>query len=318
MAARVLAIRRSSRRDSRRFPAPRRPGRSTAPKSTSAFRSTRSAPISSALMTIAIGGTFSIKRLTGIRVVDMKLPEAFRGAYPGPKFGIDGSRRLTGVEDRPIIGTHRQAGARAAAARDGGDGAASWSSPGVDFIKDDEKLMSPAYSPLAERVKAVMPLILDHEQKTGKKVMYAFGISHADPDEMMRNHDLVVEAGGNCRGGQHQLRSASAAWPSCASAPDLVHPRPPQRLGHPDPASRPRHGLQGLAAVLAPARRRPVPDQRHRRQILGAGRILRRILQGGDDADLLAGATARCRSPVPANGAARRRRPSGGPAARST
>ena len=69
---------------------------------------------------------------------------------------------------------------------------------GVDFIKDDEKLMSPAYSPLAERVKAIMPLILDHEQKTGKKVMYAFGISHADPDEMMRNHDLVAKAGGNC------------------------------------------------------------------------------------------------------------------------
>ncbi len=69
---------------------------------------------------------------------------------------------------------------------------------GVDFIKDDEKLMSPAYSPLAERVTAIMPLILDHEQKTGKKVMYAFGISHADPDEMMRNHDLVPKAGGNC------------------------------------------------------------------------------------------------------------------------
>jgi len=29
-------------------------------------------------------------------------------------------------------------------------------------------------------------------------VMYAFGISHADPDEMMRNHDLVMKAGGNC------------------------------------------------------------------------------------------------------------------------
>ena len=69
---------------------------------------------------------------------------------------------------------------------------------GVDFIKDDEKLMSPAYSPLAERVAAIMPLILDHEQKTGKKVMYAFGISHSDPDEMMRNHDLVANAGGNC------------------------------------------------------------------------------------------------------------------------
>ena len=67
----------------------------------------------------------------------------------------------------------------------------------VDFIKDDEKLMSPAYSSLADRVKAIMPIILDREQKTGKKVMYAFGISHADPDVMMRNHDIVADAGGN-------------------------------------------------------------------------------------------------------------------------
>ena len=79
--------------------------------------------------------------------------------------------------------------------------------------------MSPAYSPLEERVKAIMPLILDHEQKTGKKVMYAFGISHADPDEMMRNHDHRGEGRRQLRRGQHQFRSAWAAWPSCASAP---------------------------------------------------------------------------------------------------
>lgn len=68
---------------------------------------------------------------------------------------------------------------------------------GVDFIKDDEKLMSPAYSPLEARVKAIMPVINEHEQKTGKKVMYAFGISSADPDIMMRNHDTVLAHGGN-------------------------------------------------------------------------------------------------------------------------
>ena len=59
----------------------------------------------SALMTIAIGGVFSIKGMTGIRIVDMKLPNAFRGAHPGPQFGVAGSKRLTGVEGRPIIGT---------------------------------------------------------------------------------------------------------------------------------------------------------------------------------------------------------------------
>ena len=58
-----------------------------------------------ALMTIAMGGVWSIRGFTGIRVTGMKLPEEFRGAHPGPQFGIAGSRRLTGVEGRPIIGT---------------------------------------------------------------------------------------------------------------------------------------------------------------------------------------------------------------------
>ncbi|MBZ9764492.1 ribulose-bisphosphate carboxylase large subunit family protein [Mesorhizobium sp. CA8] len=150
-----------------------------------------------ALMTIAIGGTFSIRGLSGIRVVDMKLPEEFRGAHPGPRFGVSGSRRLTGVEGRPIIGTIVKP-ALGFRPHETAATVGELIEAGVDFIKDDEKLMSPAYSPLSERVKAIMPLILDHEQKTGKKVMYAFGISHADPDEMMRNHDLVLEAGGNC------------------------------------------------------------------------------------------------------------------------
>jgi 3-oxoisoapionate-4-phosphate decarboxylase len=149
------------------------------------------------LMTITMGGVWSIKGFTGIRVVGMRLPEDFRAAHPGPQFGIPGSRRLTGVQGRPIIGTivKPALGLRppetAALVKE-------LIAAGVDFIKDDEKLASPSYSPLAERVKAIMPLILDHEQKTGKKVMYAFGISHADPDEMMRNHDMVLKAGGNC------------------------------------------------------------------------------------------------------------------------
>ena len=149
-----------------------------------------------ALTTIAIGGVFSIKGLSGIRIVDMKLPPEFAAAHPGPQFGIAGSRALTGVKERPIIGSivkpalglrpHETAGM----VRELVDA-------GVDFIKDDEKLMSPAYSSLADRVKAIMPIILDREQKTGKKVMYAFGVSHADPEVMVRNQDIVANAGGN-------------------------------------------------------------------------------------------------------------------------
>jgi ribulose-bisphosphate carboxylase large chain len=149
------------------------------------------------LVTITMGGVWSIRGLSGVRIIGLTLPEEFRGAHPGPQFGIAGSRRLTGVAGRPIIGTIVKP-ALGLRPHETAELVKELIAAGVDFIKDDEKLASPAYSPLAERVKAIMPLILDHEQRTGKKVMYAFGISHADPDQMMRNHDMVLEAGGNC------------------------------------------------------------------------------------------------------------------------
>jgi ribulose 1,5-bisphosphate carboxylase large subunit-like protein len=150
-----------------------------------------------ALMTIAIAGVYAIKGFTGIRVIGMKLPEAFRDAHPGPQFGIAGSRRLAGVYGRPIIGTIVKP-ALGLRPHETAELVKELIEADVDFVKDDEKLMSPAYSPLEDRVKSIMPWILEREQQTGRKVMYAFGISHADPDVMMRNHDVVLNAGGNC------------------------------------------------------------------------------------------------------------------------
>ena len=149
-----------------------------------------------ALTTIAIGGVFSIKGFSGVRVIDMRLPPEFGPAYPGPQFGVAGSRALTGVADRPIIGTIVKP-ALGLRPHETAQMVRELVEADVDFIKDDEKLMSPAYSRLADRVKAIMPIVLDREQKTGKKVMYAFGISHTDPEVMLRNHDLVAAAGGN-------------------------------------------------------------------------------------------------------------------------
>ena len=113
-----------------------------------------------ALMTIAIGGVFSIKGFSGIRVVDMKLPPEFAAAHPGPQYGIDGSRSLTGVKERPIIGSIVKP-ALGLRPHETAEMARELVDADVDFIKDDEKLMSPAYSNLADRVNAVMPIILD-------------------------------------------------------------------------------------------------------------------------------------------------------------
>ncbi|MEP3046141.1 MAG: 3-oxo-isoapionate-4-phosphate decarboxylase OiaX [Roseibium sp.] len=148
-----------------------------------------------ALMTITIGGVYAVKGLTGIRVMDIDLPKTWT-CHPGPQFGIPGSRQLMGATDGPMFASIIKP-SLGLLPDETAEVVAQLCEAGVDFIKDDEKLMSPGYSSLEDRVKAIMPIILDHEQKTGKKVMYAFGISSADPDVMMRNHDCVVEAGGN-------------------------------------------------------------------------------------------------------------------------
>lgn len=148
-----------------------------------------------ALMTITIGGVYAVRGMTGVRVMDIDLPEEW-ACHPGPQFGIEGSRRLMGVAKGPMIASIIKP-SLGLLPNEAAFVIKQLCEAGVDFIKDDEKLMSPAYSPLEARVKAIMPVIHQHEQKTGKKVMYAFGISSADPDTMMRNHDAVVKHGGN-------------------------------------------------------------------------------------------------------------------------
>ena len=56
------------------------------------------------LATIA-GNLFELRQVSGLRLLDLRLPHTFAEAYPGPRFGIEGTRRLAGVEGRPLIGT---------------------------------------------------------------------------------------------------------------------------------------------------------------------------------------------------------------------
>src|SRR5690349_12720911 len=54
------------------------------------------------LATIA-GNLFELKPVSGLRLLDVRLLHAFVEAYDGPNFGIARTRRLAGVEGRPLI-----------------------------------------------------------------------------------------------------------------------------------------------------------------------------------------------------------------------
>jgi ribulose-bisphosphate carboxylase large chain len=148
------------------------------------------------LLATVAGNLFELRELSGVRLLDLELPEAFSHAYPGPQFGITGTRRLAGVEGRPLIGTIVKPSVGLSPEQTA-DLVRTLDDADIDFIKDDELMANPPHSPLPARVSAVMDAIQARGERAGKKVMYAFNITD-DLEEMLRHHDTVLEAGGTC------------------------------------------------------------------------------------------------------------------------
>lgn len=148
------------------------------------------------LVATVAGNLFELRPFSGLRLLDIGLPEAFAEKYPGPKFGVAGTRRLAGVERRPLIGTIVKPsvgmGPEATA-----ELVRVLCDAGIDFIKDDELQADGPHCPFEARARAVMRVIDACAERTGRKVMFAFNIT-GDLDEMRRRHDLVVELGGTC------------------------------------------------------------------------------------------------------------------------
>ena len=57
------------------------------------------------LMATIAGNLYELRCVTGLRLIDLQLPPAFAQAYPGPAFGVAGTRRLSVVHSGPLIGT---------------------------------------------------------------------------------------------------------------------------------------------------------------------------------------------------------------------
>jgi ribulose-bisphosphate carboxylase large chain len=148
------------------------------------------------LMATVGGNLFELKQFSGLRLLDLRLPTAFAERYSGPGFGIAGTRRLAGVEKGPLIGTIVKPSV--------GFGPAetailvrTLAEAGIDFIKDDELQSDGPHCPFDDRARAVMRVLNDHADRTGKKVMFAFNIT-GELDEMRHRHDLVLRLGGTC------------------------------------------------------------------------------------------------------------------------
>lgn len=148
------------------------------------------------LLATVAGNLNELKQVAGLKITALNLPEPFFQTYPGPAFGIEGTRRMAGVETGPLIGTIIKPSVGLTP-----EGTAALvdelCAGGIDFIKDDELQADGPRCPFAARFNAVMEVIDRHADRLGRKVMYAVNLT-GEIDEMKRRHDLVAERGGTC------------------------------------------------------------------------------------------------------------------------
>ncbi|HQX60700.1 MAG TPA: RuBisCO large subunit C-terminal-like domain-containing protein, partial [Burkholderiaceae bacterium] len=131
------------------------------------------------------GNLYDLGEVTGLRLESMQLPASYRAQFDFPRHGVQGTRTLTGVAEGALVGTIIKPNV-GLSARQTAELVARLCEAGVDFIKDDEVCADPAHAPLAERVPAVMAVVRQHQQRSGKHVMVAFNIS--DETDAMRRH----------------------------------------------------------------------------------------------------------------------------------
>ncbi|MEQ9345609.1 MAG: ribulose-bisphosphate carboxylase large subunit family protein [Thalassospira sp.] len=142
------------------------------------------------------GNLYDLGEITGLKLIDLKLPKSYRDLYDYPVAGTKGTRARMNVQDRPFFGTiiKPNVGMRTP---DIANLVEQLCEAGVDFIKDDEVCANPESSPLAERIPAVMDRVRRYRDRTGRDVMIAFNIT--DETDAMRKHaDLIEKEGGAC------------------------------------------------------------------------------------------------------------------------
>lgn len=111
-----------------------------------------------------------------IKLIDLSFSQDFISAFPGPKFGIQGVRKLLGVHDRPLLMSIFKSviGHDLSALR---EQFYMQAAGGVDLIKDDEILFENPLTPIEKRVEACMEAAAQAKRETGQELLYAVNLT---------------------------------------------------------------------------------------------------------------------------------------------
>jgi ribulose 1,5-bisphosphate carboxylase large subunit-like protein len=153
-------------------------------------------PVVPMLLTTVAGNLFEMKDFKNIKLLDLEFPESYVKNFKGPKFGIKGTKKVLGVKERPLIGCIVKP-CVGLEPKQFAEACYQAAVGGVDFIKDDELIANPQYSPIEERVTETMEALDRANEEKGEKTLFATNVTD-EVDKIMENADVALEHGANC------------------------------------------------------------------------------------------------------------------------
>lgn len=139
------------------------------------------------------GNIMGMKVVKKIRLEDVSFPKAILKSFSGPKYGIEGIRKMMKIKERPLIGTIIKPKLGLNTQHHAQSAYESWKG-GCDIVKDDENLASQKFNEFRERLAQTLEKSYQAEEETGEKKAYLINVT-AETKEMIKRAQLAEDLG---------------------------------------------------------------------------------------------------------------------------
>jgi ribulose-bisphosphate carboxylase large chain len=209
------------------------------------------------------GNVFGLRTLANLRLDDISFPQNLVRSFKGPRYGVEGIRKLLKVYDRPLVGTIIKPKLGLKTNDHAKVAYEAWIG-GCDIVKDDENLSSQSFNPFETRLVRTLESRDKAEEETGERKVYMVNVT-AETEEMLRRAELVLKNGGE----YVMIDVLTCGFAALQTFRDrgfnlVIHAH---RAGHAAVTRNPKHGVS--MRVLAKATRMIGVDQLHVGTVVG-------------------------------------------------
>ncbi len=148
------------------------------------------------ILSVIAGNLFGLEELKGVRLEDVQFSKEVVSWFKGPKFGIEGVRKLIKhPKGKPFIGTIVKPKI-GLSPKDTAKYVYEAGMGGLTNSKDDETLVDQKFCPLEDRVRLIAEAIDKVKDETGHRMLHATNVS-TRADKIVEVAERALKAGAN-------------------------------------------------------------------------------------------------------------------------